>query len=240
MSASFPWQGSDAKAMLLRDLTQPGGRVYKKDHITPEEAFRFYTTLPEFAGVGFQQFKSRLKSYRATDGWINWLKSDAREILLEDLMPGGILHGQNHVSEEEAYDFYTTLPEFARVVKSQFVVRLKAHREQANAHSESAHSDMQALMHDRALYPRKKHNARGKAVFDMTTAKLLLREDVANKRHTSLTPTELQRTRPEYMAFKPAIFKGRIFQEERYGKYINWLEYKRGEKKHHTPRSHTF
>jgi hypothetical protein len=240
MSATFPWTESKAKAMLLRDLTQAGGRLFEKDHITPQEAFLFYTTLPEFAGVGFTQFKSRLNYYRVKNGWINWPKTEAREILLEDLLPGGILHGMNHVSEEEAFDFYTTLPEFASVVKSQFVARLKAHREQANAHSEAAHSDMQALTHDRALFPRKTHNARGEVVFDMTAARGLLREDVANKRHTAMIPAEFQKTRPEYMVFKPTIFKCRIYQEERYQKYINWLELKRSEKNQHAPRSHTF
>ncbi len=118
---------------------------------------------------------------------------------------------------------------------------LKAYRQQANEHSQAAISEMQALMHDRALYPRQTHNARGEAVFDMMEAKRLLREDVCNQRHTTMTPTEFQKTRQEYMAFKPTIFKCRIYQEVRYQKYLNYLEHKRSQKKQQSgPRSHTF
>ena len=46
-------------------------------------------------------------------GWINWIKCPGRQILLEDLEPGGILHGREDLSAEYLFwGYYLTLPEF--------------------------------------------------------------------------------------------------------------------------------
>jgi hypothetical protein len=138
--------------------------------------------------VVFSQFKKRLASHRKESrnhaGWINWTTSAARQMLIEDLQPGGLLYEKTSVTEEEAFEFYSTLPEFTRVVKSQFMEWLKTHRKQANEQLQAAHEDIQALLHDRALHPRQSHNAHGEPVFDMSPAKLLLREDVCDNMHT--------------------------------------------------------
>ena len=87
-----------------------------------------------------------------------------------------------------------------------------------------------ALARDRLLYPRQTHNDRGEPLFDLSVAKLLLREDVKANRHVTMKPSEFQRTRTEYMPFKPSIFKHRIYQEVRRKKYLYYLELKRAEK----------
>jgi hypothetical protein len=107
---------------------------------------------------------------------------------------------------------------------SQFVACLKDHRIQANEQSRFSHKEEQALAHDRALFPRQGHNERGEEVFDMSDAKLFLRADVANKLHTVMKPSELQRTCAEYMVFKPTIFKCRVYQEARLQKYFNFRD----------------
>eukprot|EP00957_Ditylum_brightwellii_P084813 6449065-Ditylum_brightwellii.AAC.1 len=45
-------------------------------------------------------------------GWIDWVNSPAREIILEDLYPGGFLHNRSHLSASELWKFYRKLPEF--------------------------------------------------------------------------------------------------------------------------------
>jgi hypothetical protein len=222
------WISSAARKMILDDL-QPGGFLFNNDELSAEDAFAHYTTLPEFSVVVFSQFKERLKDHRkqaksnGKPGWIKWMKSPAREILIEDLQPGGPLYEKDDVSAEVAFGFYTTLPEFCGVGFPQFKDRLKDHRKQGNAKSRVSHEEMLAFAHDRALHPRQKTNERGELVFDLSAAKLLLREDVRNQLHTTMQPFELQQTRPEYMDFKRDIFRRRIYQEVRLQKYFFYL-----------------
>jgi hypothetical protein len=55
----------------------------------------------------------------------------------------------------------------------------------------------------------------------------LLREDVKNKVHTTMQPSELQASREEYKSFKPEKFKHRIYQEVRRSKWLYYLNLKR-------------
>jgi len=164
--------------------------------------------------------------------WIDWRNSEARQIILEDLEEGILPLDANEVSAERAWDFYRHLPEFVGpgVVFSQFKERLKDHRKQVKRRQDQSRRESQALAHDRQLYPRQMHNHRGEPVFDLSNAKQLLHDDVKDKKHLSMTPSELQRTRREYMIFKPNKFKHRIYQEVRRQKFIFYLELKRAEK----------
>ena len=74
-------------------------------------------------------------------------------------------------------------------------------------------------------------NKRGELVFDLSEAKELLREDVANKIHERLTPLQLKNTRDEYAPFTLEVFKQRIYQEVRYQKYLFYLNQKRDKAK---------
>jgi hypothetical protein len=170
-------------------------------------------------------------------GWINWRKAAAREIILEDLEPGGILNGLDHLSATDVWEFYRKLPQFELVVFSQFEERLKCHREQAGPLSEMAKRDAAAVLHDRSLYERCPNNTRGELVFDMHPAKHLLRADVKNKLHETLKPYALQQTRPEYMMFKKEIFKHRIYQEIRHQKFLHFLALKRDKQRSAPPRN---
>jgi hypothetical protein len=63
-----------------------------------------------------------------------------------------------------------------------------------------------------------------------------MREDVKNKKHVGLTPSQFQLTRPEeYGIFKPKNFKFFVYQIIRREKYINWLEMKRAKRRKDIP-----
>jgi hypothetical protein len=64
----------------------------------------------------FQLFQPKM----APPGWIEWRSSAAREILLDDLEPDGILQQQDGVSAEEVFEYYSLFPEFEGIVFSQF------------------------------------------------------------------------------------------------------------------------
>jgi hypothetical protein len=162
--------------------------------------------------------------------WIDWKGWKARQIILEDLEKGILSLEESEVSTMEAWEFYSALPEFVNVMFSQFKARLLDHRAQVQKKSDRADREMQAFLHDRQLYPRQTHNHRGELAFGFSVAQQFLQEDVRDKKHTTMVPSEFQRTRPEYMSFKPHKFKHRIYQEVRRQKFIFFLEVKR--KKH--------
>jgi hypothetical protein len=112
-------------------------------------------------------------------------------------------------------------------VFSQFKARLLDHRAQVQKKSDQADREMKAFLHDRQLYPRQTHNHRGELAFGLSVAQQLLQEDVRDKKHTTMMPSEFQRARPEYMSFKPHEFKHRNYQEVRHQKFIFFLELKR-------------
>ena len=82
----------------------------------------------------------------------------------------------------------------------------------------------EALQHNWKLHPRQLKNGEGELVFDLHPAKLLLRKDVAERKHLMMKPMELQETRPECVLFNCRKFKERIYQEVHQVKFINWLE----------------
>lgn len=172
--------------------------------------------------------------------WIDWRNSKAKKVIMEDLIEGRLPLQESEMSTWEAWLVYANTEEFKEakpVVFSQFKERLKDHRKQVMKLKSNSDRDCMALANDRLLYPRKTHNQRGEPVFDLSPAKLLLRADVAAKRHEGIGPREFQQTRPEYMEFmgrkiEPAIFRRRIKQEEKRQKWINHLIVK-GEAKRH-------
>jgi hypothetical protein len=68
-------------------------------------------------------------------GWIDWRTSAARKVILEDLQPGGFLHGKDAMATKDVWDIYRTKPAFAGVAYGQFRDRLAGHRKQQAAMS---------------------------------------------------------------------------------------------------------
>ena len=162
-------------------------------------------------------------------GWIDWKSSPARQFLMDDLEPGGMLYQRDNIKAADIFPFYKKLPQFHNVVLDQFQTRLRDHRKKACENVFLATQEQQYLAKDRQLYPRQTHNQRGELVFDLSPAKALLREDIKNKLHLTNTPSNLQASREEYKLFKPKKFQDRICQEVRRSKYIFYLELKRAE-----------
>lgn len=61
--------------------------------------------------------------------FIDWKKSRARERILQDLQPGGFLHG-NNIDARAAFEHYRVLEDFRGVCLEQFKARLRDHRKQ--------------------------------------------------------------------------------------------------------------
>lgn len=154
--------------------------------------------------------------------WIEWDGSEAQDIILSDLYDEIIPLDEDVASPELVYDVYRHHAAFVNVPFAQFYERLRAHRKQVARDFYAAREEFLALQELEILRPRKTHNHRGELVFDVHPAKELLRKDVERMRHQMMKPSELQHTRPEYMEFKPKIFRERIYQEIRRWKFCNW------------------
>ena len=166
-------------------------------------------------------------------GWIDWVNSAAREIILEDLLPGGYLFGKNDMPASAAWNYYRNMAEFKGppVVFDQFEARLKDHRKQASKRLEISRNERKMMQHDRNIYPEEHQNHRGELVFSRHPAQKHLRADIKASRHKSMTPMQLHASRPEYQDFKLGVFKQRISQEIRRQKFVYYLEDKQFEKR---------
>ena len=117
------------------------------------------------------------------------------------------------MSAEDAWKtVYSHLHEFKKVPYHQFKEKLHDHRNQGKKLRQRAHKEEIALTHDRRLYPQSSHNAKGEPKFYLSAAKGLLHEDVKNGLHETMTPSQLQQSRPEYTLFAKKKFKEQIYQ----------------------------
>ena len=166
----------------------------------------------------------------APHGWINWRSSRSKKLIMEDLISGLLPYDEEECTAEEAWEhYYKHTVEFVEedVQFSQFKARLKDHRKQVTENVIRARQDDVAVSYDRSLFPRKEKNDRGELVFDLHEAKKLLRHDVKRGRHLGKSPKQLRETRDEYKEFELKIFKGRIYQEIKYQKFVRYLQERR-------------
>ena len=160
-------------------------------------------------------------------GWVDWKGCPARQVIIDDLCPGGVLHNRDFITAEEIFPWYKQFPAFKDVVLDQFKARLKDHRKAAAKDLHKALQHQQFFEHDREIYVRETHNERGEPIFDLSPARILLSEDVKNKIHERMSARQLQDSRKEYQIFKRKVFSDRIRQEVRLQKYHHYLDLKR-------------
>lgn len=224
------WRNSAAKKVLLGDL-ETGRLSVNVDDKSAEEAWQHYKTNIAFANVAFAQFKERLKSHREqvkkhSAKGIDWDKSEASNIVMEDLRDGIF----DNESPQDIWNVYKECPEFAKVTEAQFIDRLEYHRREIRIQGSRSNYQEVALLHDRHRYPEQHTDRAGKPVLYYHDAKLLLRQDVLDNLHTTLTPHALWSKRTEYQLFKQPYFARRVAQEVRRSKFVNLLEMKRERK----------
>jgi hypothetical protein len=105
---------------------------------------------------------------------------------LEDLEEGFLPLNEVQLSTEDAWDAYRSVPEFEKVSFSQFKKQLKAHRQQVYIRKERMGEEEAALIQFRAQNPRKAHNNKFEAVFDMMPGKKLLYQDIKDNLHVTM------------------------------------------------------
>ena len=165
------------------------------------------------------------------EGYINWTKCEPRAMLIADLEAGILTVDEEEVSAEEAWELmYKDLEEFKDVCFEQFEEKLAHHRTQVKRDDTRVAIATFAYEDFRRKHPRPTHNSRGEPLWDISPAKPLLKEDIKEKLHLRMDPSDLRETRDEYKAFDLDVFRGHIYQECRLLRFYNHLEQKREEK----------
>lgn len=212
--------------------------------ISLQDTLRFSGTLKKKYRINHKHYLSAMAPGSAADaapapcapraprrkGFIDWANSKSKRIVMEDLIEGTLPLSSKECSPKQAWErLYKNHPVFKkeRVMYEQFTDRLRDHRKQVTKKKMSSRKQQEMYEHHQKLFPRQTHNARGELVFDVHPAKLLLREDIVMEKHLTMTPQDLQASRPEYALFKKKKFQERIYQEVRYQKFVNWLNIQR-------------
>ena len=169
--------------------------------------------------------------------WIAWRKSEARDIILDDLESGMLPLDDDVVSAEEAWEeMHFALPEFEHVVFPQFKARLKDHRKQVGRRQNAKNHLLAAFRHDQQLRAQGHlpgggtHDHHGNLIFERSAAKPLLKQDVIDEKHKEMTPDELHETRDEFKEWSLPIFRRRLRQEIASQKWLHCLDCKRAAK----------
>lgn len=173
----------------------------------------------------------------ARPDWIDWRKSAARQVILDDLADGRLPIDADVVTAEEAWEeMYFILPEFQNVVFSQFKARLKDHRKQVGRRAGATDTFLLAFRHDQDLqrngYLRGggRYDHRGRPIFYRSAAMPLLRQDVIDEKHKEMTTEELHALRDEYEEWDIETFRRRLRQEVATQKWLYYLDWKRAQK----------
>ena len=113
------------------------------------------------------------KRAKATKEWVDWINHAAREILMEDIEPGGWLYGKDVEDARAIFEIYKAKqPEFLEVPFEQFAVRFDHATKQAAKRRARSAEEEEWMKHDREIYPRQSHNQRGEPVFDIDEEKI--------------------------------------------------------------------
>jgi hypothetical protein len=171
---------------------------------------------------GTEQTKPALKP--CLDDWKN---SAARAMLEKDLLEGVISRDFSDKPSQLWEERYKGLVEFKDVPYRQFSTNLRALRNQLKEAQKRSDPDEAALEHDLKIHQPRSHNDRGEPKFADSEAQELLRKIVKMKKHVGVSPEDLYHKHELFKQFPKKKFKERIYQEERYQRFVNYLNDKR-------------
>jgi hypothetical protein len=100
-----------------------------------------------------------------------------------------------------------------------FKGRLASARKKVSGQRSRADTELALLQQDRVAHPRPATNHRGEPQWEGSTTQKLLKEDIKNKVHETLTHTQFYLSRPEYQLLPKRILVGHIEQEIRLIKF---------------------
>lgn len=149
----------------------------------------------------------------------SWQNSKGKELLMKDLRSGKVaIKGKG-----DAIAVYNSRVEFGgNNIDNQkkFPQRLRAARQKTVELNERSAFDVDAIAHDRVVFPINATNHLNEPRWEGSDAQIFLRNDVSSKLHQNMKPQELHRLRAAYLKFSLKTFREHIYQEDKRQKYI--------------------
>ena len=109
-----------------------------------------------------------------------------------------------------------------------FENRLASAREIIRGKKQRASTELAMLQEDRLVHPFPATNYRGEPQWEGSAAQKVLKKDVADKKHETMSRTAFYNLRPEYKAFPKTVIDGKVQQEERLLKFMKQMRKKKG------------
>lgn len=147
----------------------------------------------------------------------SFAKSDAKRILEAELKNGSIPLDSSDMAPDVVYFQH---PEFATYPYETFRDNLNKLRKKVKAKKTRSELDSLALRHDRKSHPKPEKNNRGEPRWEGSEAERLLKLDVDNGKHNTMTPQNLHKSRNEYEDYALTVFRKHIHQEVKTRKFI--------------------
>ena len=123
-----------------------------------------------------------------------WRDSDAQK-LLRQLLATGVIPESGMKPKEVWYNICLPQPEFVDFHFKKFPSWLRSARQQGIMKEARAVNENAAFEHDRLLFPPATHNQRGEPRWHGSQTEGLLKYDVTEKRHETMAPQLLHKTR---------------------------------------------
>ena len=156
-----------------------------------------------------------------------WIASNGRKILFSDITSGKI-------SEKMKYEqVFHMRPEFAvgdtpEEALRLFETRLASAREIICGKKQQAATELAMFQQDRLAHPFPATNYRGEPQWEGSAAQKVLKDDVTNMKHETMSCTAFYNVRPEYKTFPKTVIDGKVQQEERLLKFMKQMRNKKG------------
>jgi hypothetical protein len=155
---------------------------------------------------------------RNDDNEPGWRNSEAKKVLLQFIECGDIPRDGSMPPKIVWNAFCLPRREFLRFTYKRFPPRLRSLLDSYNECVLHSARDFAAMINDRLLFPPV---ATRKPLWEGSEGQRLLKLDVDEKKHETMTPKQLYQTRPEYFEHNTLlVFRNHIYQEVRLRKFV--------------------
>ena len=150
---------------------------------------------------------------------VSWRNSRGKQMLLQDIRDGRIpddMDWKDAFVQRPEFDVGDTWEEARRL----FEGRIKTVRKLVNESSKRSTTELEMLRQDRAVCPPAAFNHRGEPRWDQSAAQTFLKQDVADKKHETMSRTAFYNSRPAYKLFQKSTISKHVDQEVRTLKFL--------------------
>jgi len=148
-----------------------------------------------------------------------WRDSRGKQMLLQDVRAGRIpddMDWKDAFVQRPEFDVGDTWEEALRLFKG----RIKSARKLVNENNSRSTTELALLRQDRAIRPPPAFNHRGEPRWEQSAAQTFLKQDVADKKHETMSRTAFYNSRPAYKLFQKRTISKHIDQEIRLQKFL--------------------